>query len=69
MDTCGHDTRCINATIQSIADNNAWTMARGDAHDIANMPTETAETAIEWLANGNAACWMDGDYCTPTHAV
>lgn len=56
-----HHARCIDNAIQAIADNNAASLAAGVAEG--NLTSETESEGLEWLANGNTSCWMEGDYC------
>lgn len=58
-----HHPNCIANAIQAIADNNGWTLTDApNTHESALTP-ETASEAKEWLANGNALCWQDGELC------
>lgn len=58
-----HHARCIQNALGAIAENNDYTLAYGDAYEKANMPAETVETALEWLANGNQECHDIGERC------
>jgi len=53
-----HIAACIERAIEQIRENNEATALFNPESE---LTPEIEGNAAEWLANGNAACWTDGD--------